>query len=329
MTTGLVLGKFAPFHLGHQYLMKTALMEMDRLIVVVYNAAHTTEVPTAVRAGWIRETVPEAEVIVAEDGPQETGYTPEIIKTQNTYLLHILSGRKIDAFYSSEPYGQSVSEALGCRDRRVDPERITMPVSGTALRSNPALLKQWTPAAVYNSLKPRLYFIGAPSTGKTTISRMASQALNAACCPEYGRDYWFEHQVDHRLPMSGLEAIACGHNAAEDLAAQGPQDCVCVDTNLLTTQAYARYWFGIESPALQQTVQSRLWRYRHIFLCEADFPFEDTADRSGPASREQLQELNLALLHETGLQYTLLRGPPETRLETIQNYMRELYACSC
>ena len=34
---GFTIGKFAPFHKGHQYLIETALKEMDEFYVVVYD----------------------------------------------------------------------------------------------------------------------------------------------------------------------------------------------------------------------------------------------------------------------------------------------------
>ena len=34
---GFTIGKFAPFHKGHEYLIETALKEMDKVVVVVYD----------------------------------------------------------------------------------------------------------------------------------------------------------------------------------------------------------------------------------------------------------------------------------------------------
>jgi hypothetical protein len=53
-TRGLVLGKFAPLHKGHQLLIETTL-------------------PLSLRAGWIRQIYPQVRVIEAEDGPTEVG----------------------------------------------------------------------------------------------------------------------------------------------------------------------------------------------------------------------------------------------------------------
>ena len=34
---GFTIGKFAPFHKGHEYLIETALKDMDEFYVVVYD----------------------------------------------------------------------------------------------------------------------------------------------------------------------------------------------------------------------------------------------------------------------------------------------------
>jgi HTH-type transcriptional repressor of NAD biosynthesis genes len=77
-TRGLTLGKFAPLHKGHQFLIETALAEMDEVIVMVYDCPETTAVPLSVRAAWLRQLYPRIRVIEAWDGPTEIGDTPQI-----------------------------------------------------------------------------------------------------------------------------------------------------------------------------------------------------------------------------------------------------------
>jgi len=50
---GLTLGKFAPFHKGHQFLIEAALSQMDEVILIIYEAREATSVPLNIRAGWI------------------------------------------------------------------------------------------------------------------------------------------------------------------------------------------------------------------------------------------------------------------------------------
>src|SRR5690349_15282047 len=113
MTTGLTLGKFAPLHKGHQYMIETAIKETDEVIVVIYDAPEATPIPLDVRANWIRSLYPEVEVIEGWKGPSVMGDTPEIKKIQENYILGLLNGRLITHFYSSEFYGDHMSKALG------------------------------------------------------------------------------------------------------------------------------------------------------------------------------------------------------------------------
>jgi HTH-type transcriptional regulator, transcriptional repressor of NAD biosynthesis genes len=105
---GLVLGKFAPLHKGHQFMIETALKEMDELIVLIYNS-DLIEVTLHIRSRWIKKLYPDAKVIEAWDGPQEVGDTPEINKLNEDYILERLQGIKITHFYSNEFYGEHVS----------------------------------------------------------------------------------------------------------------------------------------------------------------------------------------------------------------------------
>jgi hypothetical protein len=105
---GLTLGKFAPCHKGHQFLIETALSQMDEVIIIIYDARETTSVPLNIRTGWIRRLYPKVQVIKAWDGPTEVGDTPEIKKKHENYILNRLKLQGITHFYSSEFYGWSV-----------------------------------------------------------------------------------------------------------------------------------------------------------------------------------------------------------------------------
>ena len=95
MTTGLVLGKFAPLHKGHQLLIDAACAENDRVIVIIYDAPDVTTAPLPIRARWIQTLYPDVEVMEAWDGPTEVGDTPEIKKMHEDYLLKALRGETI------------------------------------------------------------------------------------------------------------------------------------------------------------------------------------------------------------------------------------------
>jgi NadR type nicotinamide-nucleotide adenylyltransferase len=320
--TALVLGKFAPFHRGHGYLIETALAEADHLIVIVYQARRTTPIPLHTRAGWIRSLYPQAEVIEAADGPEDTGYTMEIQLLHEEFLKRLLASRKIDAFYSSEPYGDHVSRALGCLDRRVDSDRVRVPVSATMLREDHSLWPLYLDPVVRADMVRRIVLLGGPSTGKTSLAAALAQRLEEPWCLEYGRDYWFAHQLNHRLSMEDLETIAREQAALESRQALQAKAFLPVDTCPLTTWVYAIRYFGYASEALEEVLSDYLAFPREYWLCGTDLPFEDSPDRSGPGSREEHQERTVAELQHRGLAWRPVSGTLAERVKTIMTSLK-------
>jgi len=150
--TGLFLGKFAPFHKGHQYVVETALAEVGELLVVIYDCPETTDIPLSVRAEWIRELYPRVTVVEGWALPTGTGYTKAEKREHEDAIQDLLGEATVDAFYSSEPYGEHMSKALGAVDRRVDPDREVVPISGTAVRENPYSQREFVSDLVYRDL---------------------------------------------------------------------------------------------------------------------------------------------------------------------------------
>ena len=101
MKVGLTLGKFAPFHKGHQFLIETALSEVDKLVVVIYACDELPQCPLFMRANWIKSLYPQVEIVLASDGPKETGYSPEIMAKHDRYLQNLLKTHSIDYFLAA------------------------------------------------------------------------------------------------------------------------------------------------------------------------------------------------------------------------------------
>lgn len=166
----------------------------------------------------------------------------------------------------------------------------------------------------------RIVLLGGPSTGKTTLAAALAARLGEPWCEEYGRTYWFEHQVEHRLSMEDLERIARAQARLERRRAERARERLVVDTCPLTTLAYARYYHGRTSAALDRAVDDYLELPRSFWLCGDEFPFDDTTDRSGPASREELQALNVEELERRGIAYRTISGPVDARASGIEEY---------
>ena len=324
----MTLGKFAPLHRGHQLVIETALAETDHVMVVIYDCPEVTLCPLPVRANWIKQLYPSVEVFEAWNGPMEVGDTPEIKARHEAYILALLKDRRITHFYSSEFYGNHVSQALGAVNRSVDPERKICPLSGTQIRRDPYTWRHFLAPCVYRDLIANLVFLGAPSTGKTTLAEHAAKEYRTVWMPEYGRQYWDQHQIGRRLSLEQLVEIARDHLAREEELLYQANKFLFTDTNALTTRIFSLYYHGKAASELERMCQATGSRYDLVFLCETDIPYEETWDRSGEVNRQDFQKMIKADLVSRKIPFFPLRGKVEERMEQLRTVLNrfEKYA---
>lgn len=149
---GFTIGKFAPLHKGHQYLIETALKEMDKFIVVVYDT-DVIDIEIEKRAKWIKELYPSIEIKYAHNPPSQYGLDKESVNIQMQYLSKIMKDETPTHFYSSEKYGESVAKYMNIVDRRVDDKREKVPIKATIVRENLEKNKKWLEDIVYSDYK--------------------------------------------------------------------------------------------------------------------------------------------------------------------------------
>lgn len=321
MTTGLTLGKFAPLHKGHQLLIETALREVDHLVVIIYASNEVTDVPLAIRAGWIRKLYPSVEVIEAVDGPPDMGDTDAIKHLQETYVLRLLNGRRITHFYSSEFYGDHMSKALRAVNRLVDEARTTVPISATAIRTDPFAHRAYMAPLVYRDLVTNVVFLGAPSTGKTTIAEAMSAVYNTSWMPEYGREYWEQNNVNRRLTKEQLVQLAEGHLEREEALLQTANRYLFTDTNAITTYVFSLDYHGSADDRLGVLAKEAEQRYDLFFVCDTDIPYDDTPDRSGDVHRAKFQQAILHDLWQRKLAFVMLQGSLAERIRKVKEVL--------
>ncbi|MBR0428048.1 MAG: adenylyltransferase/cytidyltransferase family protein [Clostridia bacterium] len=149
---GFTIGKFAPLHKGHQFLIETAMKEMDEFYIVVYD---TDLIKNSVqeRADWIKKLYPKANIIYAFNSPKQYGLDKESVNIQMNYLSKLIKDVPVTHFYSSEPYGEKVAEFLNIENRIVDKERTSFPVSASKIRTDSNSNSQYLEEFVYKEFK--------------------------------------------------------------------------------------------------------------------------------------------------------------------------------
>jgi len=149
---GFTIGKFAPLHKGHQYLIETAIKEIDELYVIVYET-NLIDISAEKRAEWIKKLYPNVHTIIAKNPPKKYGMDEESVKIQTDYLKKILGNVKGTHFYSSEEYGKYVARDLNVVNRVVDFKRSFIPISATKVRANFEVYGKYVSKIVYDDVK--------------------------------------------------------------------------------------------------------------------------------------------------------------------------------
>lgn len=322
MTVGLTIGKFWPPHAGHDHLIRTARAQVDRLVVVVCDRPGQ-DPPAAARAAWLADTHRDCEVrVVADIGHDDDS------AVWAAYTRSFLPGAP-DVVFTSEPYGETWARELGCRWVSVDPERRAVPISGTAIRAQPARHWDHLAPAVRAGMCRRIAIVGAESTGTTTLAGDLAARHGTTWVPEYGRTYSAVklHVAETRPAAAGwrteeFEAIARHQQAAEDAAARWSGPLLFCDTDALATTVWHRRYLGSESPAVTALATSR--RYAAYVLTGCEIPFEQDGLRDGEHLREWMTEELRRRLGARSEAWIEVRGSRRERIGRVEGFLRDV-----
>ena len=148
---GFTIGKFAPLHKGHEYLIEKGMQEMDEFYVVVYET-DLIEITLKKRGKWIEDLYPGVKILYAINPPSKYGLDPESINVQMEYLSGIIKKVNPTHFYSSEKYGEHVAKYLQIQEVLVDKARVNIPISASKIRQSIEEYKVYLSEIVYKEL---------------------------------------------------------------------------------------------------------------------------------------------------------------------------------
>lgn len=308
----VVIGKFYPPHSGHRHLIETAVAESQRVVVIV--CEHPTQILSGeLRKRALKEGFPDIEVLVTPDDlPNESA--PWAGRTLK------LLGRAPDVVFTSEQYGDDYASELGCFHRSVDPERSTVPVSGTLIRENPYEHWEHLSPAIRAYLAKRVVLVGSESTGKTTLASLLAAEFDTEWVAEFGRDYCETRSGPWK--SREFEAIARGQQALENAKAREANRVLFCDTNGLSTAVWHRRYMNrysakVESIAADDKVDLYL-------LTLPDIPWVQDGTRDGEHIRKTMHEWFLSALGQSGKPYVKLQGTIEQRLDVARRAVHDL-----
>lgn len=333
--TGLVVGKFCPLHDGHIKVIDTAAMQCENLIILSYTSGNFPGCDAKRRQEWLEQATKYLKhTNVTIDVLDRKAMIFGILDDSSEYVHrqfcaeHLLKAldTTVDAVFTSEDYGDGFAEHLSkyfssmfinpvhVEHVMVDKERVEYPISGTQLRESIMYMDRFMPYYVRKDFVRKVLFLGAESTGKTTLVQALSRERNSVL--EYGRELFDTR--NGKLRYEDLARIVHVQLGMEDYKAANLRmdEFLYCDTSPLTTQFYSQEWFGRVSAKLAHAVWDSEDSYYKIFLCAPDFPMVQDGTRQDETFRNKGHRYYLEQLKFK--KYTLLTGSLEERIAKVK-----------
>lgn len=338
---GVIVGKFAPLHRGHELLIRTALAQCQRVTVISYSLPELPGCDSERRRRWLTSLFPQVNAVLvsAQEVRQwrAQGWTlpmPDNTAAdirQREFVAELLWRQQlhnVDAVFSSEAYGDGFAAYLqqfftrrlqrhhGVRHVCVDAARRTVPISASAIRADVHGLRQWLAPQVYGDFVGRIYLLGGESSGKSTLARALAEQWQTRWVPEFGRYWWLlrggAFQAEDYLH------IARQQQRLESLAAQQACRYLFCDTSAQVTLCYYQEQFGQPHP---QLLEAALQPCQLRLLLQNDFAFVQDGTRRGPGFSARQFDWHYEFMTRHGLPFTVIGGTLAERLAQVQSLL--------
>jgi len=309
----MILGKFLPPHLGHQYLIDFARSQVGHLTIIVCSIEREP-IAGHLRFEWMRELYPDLNVVhLTDENPQEPHEHPEFWEIWTRSIRRFITTGP-DLVFTSESYGDELARRLGARHVLVDIDRSQVPVSGTKIREHPFDNWQFIPPCVRPHFAKRVAIVGPESTGKTTLAAKLAAHFQTVWVPEFARGYLEEKYQPVSLEISkcDIEDIARGQAESEDRLARKANRLLVCDTDLITTMIWSEYFLGYCPEWIRLAADRR--SYDLYLLTDIDTPWVAEPQRVGDHLRAGFLARFQRELESRGRAYRLISGSYEERL---------------
>ncbi|MEV6306172.1 AAA family ATPase [Actinoplanes sp. NPDC051861] len=330
---GLIVGKFYPPHAGHHALIEAAASVCERVTVVVAPSSAET-VPLELRLRWLREAHgPNVRFAGVHDDHPIDYDDPAVWELHMAVFREAAGTDRVDAVFSSEAYGPELARRFHAEPVLVDPARLRVSVSGTAVRADPIAHWHHLGPGVRGWLARRVVVVGAESTGTTTLARALARHYRlrggvwaaTRWVPEYGRELTERKLAGLRVSRpeatvfdvtwdrDDFAEVAAAQNAAEDAAARAGSPVLFADTDAFATTIWEERYLGSTSPEVRALV-----RDPDLYLLTVDdgVPFTDDGLRDGEHLRQWMTGRFRDDLAARGVAYAQMSGTYAHRLRT-------------
>lgn len=319
---GFVLGKFCPFHKGHEYLIDYAINHSEKVYVVVDNIMGDY-IPVKVRMDWIKKSFPQVTVLtIPKPLPQHPEEAIDFWTQWRTTLLSVLP-EPINMVFASECYGERLAKEIGANYGCciVDRDRITVPISATMLRQDRQQYWQLLSDSAKSYYCRKICVYGPESTGKSTLTSLLADYYHGDQLQEYAKDVIVEK--NGYIDFDDMCRIVKGHHDKYCQKLKSPLPYFFCDTDALTSKIWSMELFGKEVPSIEYYINNQ--HFDLYLLLDIDLEWQDDIHRYRPNERQLFFDKCLRLLSDYHRPYRIVRGVGEQRLTNAIKQISEFF----
>ncbi len=318
---GLVLGKFYPPHLGHIHLIQEAKKKCNHLTVII-SSISSELIPGSLREHWLRNIFSnkDIEIIwITDENPQYPNEHPDFWKIWRHSIQRVLK-TPLDVIFTSESYGDPLSEILNTKHVCIDLERNNVPVSATKIRNEPLLYWDYIPDIVKPFFLKRIVITGPESVGKSTLTKDLAQHFETHFVPEYAREYL--DKMGRYVIESDILNIGKGHLEREAESSKNAYKFLFLDTDHITTKIYSEFYF--KNCPQWVTLRAQNLAYDHSLMLDIDVPWVADPQRDLGEYREQIKGIFLKEMNAARRKLSTISGTFEERFKNAVSLVEQI-----
>ena len=330
---GMYGGSFDPLHIGHIDVIIKAASQCEKLYVVLSYSRERDNIPMEYRYRWIRNSfchMDNIEIILLEDNAtSKSNYdTDDYWEKGRDYVLSQIGANVDVVFCGSDYIGTNIYESLyNCKVVYFD--RAIIPVSSSAIRSNPFENWEYIPQICRPYYTKKILFVGGESTGKSTIAENLALAYNTNFLEEVGREVCDYAGPQDLMIVSDSYEILLTHKTKEMELIKQSNKLFFVDTDALTTKFFAQFLLDGEKKSAENLADAitQINTFDLIFFLEPTVAFvqDGTRNTKIEADREKYSNQIKAIFDEAGLEYICLSGDYLNRYEEVKKIIKDKY----
>jgi HTH-type transcriptional repressor of NAD biosynthesis genes len=325
----LVLGKFFPLHLGHIFLIDTAISQSEMVHVIM------THNPSQSITGEVRfETLkaiygsnPKVKLYsVSDEGLPAYDNECETLDQFYSYWVPLVYSqvKELDVVFTSENYGEDFARYLGVKHILVDKERKQVPVSGTLIRSNPFKYWDFIPEPMKPYFVKRIVIMGPESCGKSTLTQDLANHFSTNFVIEYGR---LVYENNGGVIIDDFIPISKGRQDLEDWMIKHSNKLLFCDTEDITTYLFSKMYYPNECHKVEEyfkDVLEKKPKYDLYILLKPDCAAIQDGTRQFLDERWQHYEVIKKELIERDCNFVEIGGDWDNRLKESKNLVNDL-----